>query len=113
MSNVSLSGLHTEEMTDAEPVLSFIFDTPNIDDILIDIVTDKGTAINVTPVLSDDGIVLGEVSSTLTLPDGGATSRASYTRIAAKKTLILVTKTEAGTTSGFVLKVSGVRHNDN
>lgn len=110
MPNITLESLYDTEITDAAATVTRYYDVSKVEDVVVDVTSDKGMTIVITPVLSsDDNTVLGKPSSTLTIPDLGATDRAIYSKIAAKRCQVLVTKTEAGTTSGFGLKVIGVQ----
>jgi hypothetical protein len=97
------------ELTDGSPVATITTTTDLVNDVIVDIITDKGGTLVITPLIdSDDLGVEGEPSTTLTIPVSGGVKRDSYTKIAAPNTKIVFTKTEAGTTSGFLLFVKGV-----
>ena len=110
MPNLNLDALYTEELTDGAPSVTRIVGTPSVEDVIIDIITNKGLTAVITPILSDtDDSVLGKPSTTLTIAPGGGADRAIYSKISAKKAQVVVTKTESGSTSGFVLKISGIQ----
>jgi len=105
----SLLGLSTVELTDAAPTYNAIVLTRDFQSVMVDVVSDKGGTLVIYPIPnSNDATVFGLVSDTLTVADGGPSDRGGYSNIAAPKAKILFTKTEAGTTSGFLIAVRGV-----
>jgi hypothetical protein len=98
----------TTELTDAAPQYNAVVMTSGYQDLTVDVITDKGGTLIITPILDvDDEATLGAVSDTLTVADGGPSGRAIYASISAPKAKVLFTKTEAGTTSGFKVSVRG------
>jgi hypothetical protein len=107
-SSVDLWSLYQEELTDTSPIVTAIIDTKNVEDIMVDVVTDKGSTIVITPILNSSGTpVLTDPSDTVTISNGGGSERVVYSRIMAPRAKVVVTKTEAGDTSDFVLSIRG------
>jgi len=103
-----LEALSTTELTDGAAMATLIVPTQHVKDLVIDVVSDKGGSVVVTPLPDhDDTSVLGEASTTGTLTNGGPSGRFKYSDIAAPNTKVVFTKTEAGTTDGFTLSVRG------
>jgi len=103
-----LVGVNTTELTDAAPTYTEFVDTRNIVDVFVDTVIDKGATVQIVPVLSStDDTYLGEAPVATTIADGGGTDRTLYSRIMAPRAKIIITKTEAGTTSGFTVSIRG------
>ena len=104
-----LNTLFETELTDGSPTATITIRTDLVVDLVIDIVSDKGGSLVITPLPDDDDLlVLGEASTPLVIADLGETRRAIYTKISAPNSKIVFTKTEAGTTSGFLLSVRGL-----
>ena len=71
---------------------------------------DKGGTVVVYPLPDvDDLTVLGEASTPLTIADDGESGRATYTRIAAPNAKIVITKTQAGSTTSYMLSIRGAQ----
>ena len=103
-----LADTNTTDLTDAAATLTQIVNTKDVKDLVVDITTDKGTTVVITPILSaTDDTQVGPVSTTLTIADGGGTDRARYSNISAERAKIVVTKTEAGSTTSFFVSVRG------
>lgn len=104
----SLIDYSVTELTDGATQYNAVIFTVGYTDITVDVITDKGGTLIITPIIDvDDDTSLGKPSDTLTVADGGPSDRAIYSSISSPKAKILFTKTEAGTTSGFVLSVRG------
>jgi len=96
------------ELTDAVPTYTNIVNTQYINDVFVHTITDKGSTVSITPVLSDtDDTLLGPTPTATVIANGGGTDTTPFSRIMAPRAKITVTKTEAGTTSGFVVSVRG------
>lgn len=96
------------ELTDGSPTATVITTTDLINNVVVDVLTDKGGTLTIIPLLDSDNLAVeGKPSDTLVIPAGGATVREGYTMIAAPNTKIIFTKTEVGTTTGFLLFVKG------
>lgn len=105
---VQLIDTNTTDLTDAAATLSQIVYTKNIADVVVDVTTDKGLTVVITPILSaTDDTQLGPASTTLTIANGGGTDRARYTNISAERAKVVITKTEAGSTTSFLASVRG------
>lgn len=90
-------------------MLTIVVDSEKYTDVVVDVVTDKGTSIVITPVLNYSGnLINGEDSATTIIPNGGRAQRVIYSKISAPRCKVTVTKTESGSTSNFVLSIRGV-----
>lgn len=108
MPTINLERLFSDELTDASPTLTEIVDCNTSENLYVDIVIDKGSTVVVTPIFDKtDDTAEGKPSATLTIADSGATERAVYSNIGSVRAKIVVTKTEAGSTSGFLCRISG------
>lgn len=108
MPNIHLDAIQTTELTDAAATLTRFVDCSRVEDVVVDIKTNRATTVVITPVLSDDNTYVGKASDTLTLTTGGGTERAIYSKIGSKRAKVVATKTEAGSTTGFRLLISGI-----
>lgn len=105
---VNLDYHHTVELTDAVPSVTRIVECEKEKDLFAFVTIDKGATVVITPlILKDNDTVVGPVSTTLTFADGGGTDVALYSRIGTPRAKVVVTKTEAGTSSGFTLDIRG------
>lgn len=96
------------QLTDAAAIHTHIIDTKAAGSLVIDVIADKGLTVIVTPLpVESDNSVLGKASDTLTIADGGDTDRVIYTGIAAPRAKVVVTKTEAGSSTTYRLTARG------
>jgi hypothetical protein len=103
-----LLALDRTPLTDATPVLTIKIACLSVDDLLVDLVADKGCDLVITPLpVADDEALAGEPSETLSIPAGGGARRGRYPEIGAPQAMIVVTKTEAGDMTAFTLAVRG------
>jgi hypothetical protein len=106
---VKLIGITAVELTDGAPTYNAVIVSEHYQDVIVDVVSDKGGTLVIYPIPDENNITsLGLVSDTLTVADGGPAGRGGYTKLASPRAKILFTKTEAGTTSGFKVIVHGV-----
>jgi hypothetical protein len=108
--STGLGNPYINELTDESPVVTRIIECIDVTDLIVFVTTDKGLTVTITP-LPDymDADVVGPVSDTLTIADGGGSDSAIYSRIGTPLAKIVVTKTEAGSTDGFNLTVRGIK----
>lgn len=100
----------TTVLTDGSPTLSFFVDTNWTVNLIIDITTDKGATLVVTPCLSKtDDTALAPPSDTVIIADLGESVRAVYSAISAERAKITLTKTEAGSSSAILLSLRSTR----
>jgi len=100
----------TTVLTDASPTVTYTVKTVYIGNLMVDLSMDKGATMVITPLPDVDNLATtGLPSDTLTIPDGGGTDRAIYTAIGAPYAKITVTKTEAGSTTSFLLSIRGIQ----
>lgn len=96
------------QLTDAAPSYTKIVGTRHINRLLVDVVSAKGCTVVITPLLSlSSDTELGKPSDTGTLANGGPAGRFAYANLAAPRARVVVTKTQAGSTTGFKLAIRG------
>lgn len=96
------------ELTDASPTLAFDIDLcTDVTDLLIDVVSDKGCTVDLVPYLDNGKTIEGVPATQGVVADGGPGGRFIYENLGCVALGITVTKTEAGTTSGFAVSVRG------
>jgi len=96
------------ELTDAATDSEVIVPTQHVGTLVIDVISDKGGTLTITPLPNaNDTSVAGEASTVGTLADSGPSKRFKYTMPAAPLCKVTFSKTEAGTSSGFLMSVRG------
>ncbi len=95
------------QLTDTDPTYTVQVKTESVTDLFVDVISDKGATLFITPLVSDIDDLEGAESESTTIDTGGGSVRAKYSSIAANKALITVTKTESGDTTTFRLIVRG------
>lgn len=102
-----LTPLITTLPTDASATITTIVKTQGFTSIVVDITTDKGGTLTITPLpdLGSDSDV-GQVSDTLTVPTSTAT-RGIYSQIGAPRAKVVFTKTVAGSATSMRLAIRG------
>lgn len=102
-----LYGASTVELTDAAATAVLTFDTDGVQTLLIDVTSDKGCTVDVVRYLDQDGGIEGKPSTQGVVADGGPSNSFKYPDVGCKAVKVTITKTEAGTTSGFGVFVRG------
>ena len=104
--------LNKDLLTDTNLTFDEIVFCAHSNNLLVDVIADKGLTVVITPVLDIDyDTTLGKPSDTGTLADGGGPDDAErfiYSTTGAPKARVLVTKTEAGDATKTVITVRGV-----
>lgn len=102
--------LDETNMTDAAPTLTFTVQTKYTTDLVVDVTMDKGGNVIVYPILDvDDTSVQRAPSTTTTIAPGGGTGSAIYTKISAPYAKVVITKTEAGSTTNAFVSIRGLQ----
>lgn len=110
----NLLDLSRKLLTAAEPIYSEILLCGHCNDIMVDVIADKGCTVVITPVVDlDDNTSTGKPSDIGVLANGGPSDRFTYGgltggKIAAPKVQVVVTKVEAGDCAETIISVRGM-----
>lgn len=92
------------ELTDGSA--TYVKEIPNGEEIgtlLIDVTSDKGCTVDIVRYLNAGGSIEGVPSTQGVVSDGGPSGTFKYSDFGCAAAQVTVTKTEAGTTSGFAV----------
>ena len=104
-----LASVDNEPLTDAAPTRSTIVATRLVNDLVVDIVCDKGCSAVIRPLPdADNAEVKGKPSDVLAIAAGGGAERGRYVDISAPQAEITVTKTEPGDMAAYLLAIRGI-----
>jgi hypothetical protein len=96
------------ELTDGSAVLTFDVDiTTAISDLLIDVISDKGCTVDLIRYMDNGQTIEGVPGTQGVVADGGPSGTFIYSDLGCAAIKVTVTKTEAGTSSGFAVSVRG------
>lgn len=99
----------TTQLTDAAATHTFFVPTRGAGTVSVSVVSDKGLSVVIYPVLfDDDQTSLGKASDTGTIADGGGSDEFRYTNFAAPMAKVVITKTEAGSTTDYMATIRGL-----
>jgi len=94
------------ELSDGSAVLAFDIDiTTSVKDLLIDVVSDKGCTLDLVRYMDNGQAIEGVPGTQGVVADSGPSGTFIYSNLGCAAVKVTVTKTEAGTTSGFVVAV--------
>jgi hypothetical protein len=96
------------ELTDGAATLVFdINDTTSITELLIEVISDKGCTLDVVRYMDNGQTIEGVPGTQGVVADGGPSGTFIYSNLGCAAVKVTVTKTEAGTSSGFAVSVRG------
>jgi hypothetical protein len=98
-----------ENLTDAAATRSYIVGSGAVNDLLGFLLADKGCTLTVYPLPFADSNQRATASEVLTIADGGVTEAATwrYSEVGTPRCEIVVTKTEAGSTTSYGFTARG------
>ena len=98
-----------ENLTDAAATRTYIVGSGAVNDLLGFLLSDKGCTLTVYPLPFVDSTQRGTASTVLTIADGGVTEAATwrYSELGTPRAEIVVTKTEAGSTTSYGFTARG------